>query len=130
MADDGKEGKEGKEGDDSDRRPVRRSPLVLRPPEDNALAGGKLDLRAVLSHGDRIPRLILDLILPDSGKAPSTGEGGGSEEQALGGGVIGGAWGRDLPVILLDEENKGNDDDGGGTLESVRVASKGGWMFI
>ena len=73
-------GKEGK-GDDSDDRPVRRSPLVLLP-EENALEDGKLDLHAVLSHGDGVPRLILDLLLP-------------------------------------------------ATLESaVRVASKGGWMFI
>ena len=80
MADDGKEDKEGGGGN---ARPVRRPPLVLQLPEGNALEGGKLDLRAVLAHGDRVPRLILDLLLPD-------------------------------------------------TLESssVRVASKGGWMFI
>ena len=75
------EGKEGKEGGDGDGRPARRPPLALQLPEGNALEGGKLDLHAVLSHGDRVPRLILDLLLP-------------------------------------------------ATLESVRVASKGGWMFI
>ena len=78
---DGMEGKEGKEGGDGDGRPARRPPLALQLPEGNALEGGKLDLHAVLSHGDRVPRLVLDLLLP-------------------------------------------------ATLESVRVASKGGWMFV
>jgi hypothetical protein len=77
MADDGKESKG--EDDGGGGRPVRRPPLVLQLPK--ALEGGKLDLHAVLAHGDRVPRVILDLLL-----------------QA--------------------------------TLESVRVASKGGWMFI
>ena len=61
--------------------PVRRPPLVLQLPVRNTFEGGTLDLHAVLAHGDRVPRLILDLLLP-------------------------------------------------ATLESVRVASKGGWMFI
>jgi len=76
MAEDGKESK-GEDGGGG--RPVRRPPLVLQLPK--ALERGKLDLHAVLAHGDRVPRVILDLLLP-------------------------------------------------ATLESVRVASKGGWMFI
>ena len=76
MADDGKE---SKGEDDGGGRPVRRPPLILQLPK--ALEGGKLDLHAVLAHGDRVPRLILDHLLP-------------------------------------------------ATLESLRVASKGGWMFI
>ena len=86
----GKEGKdgEGKEGYDGDGRPVRRSPLELQLPEGNALEGGKLNLHAVLAHGDRVPRLILNLLLPDTLDSDP------------------------LPLV-----------------ESVRVASKGGWMF-
>jgi hypothetical protein len=58
MADDATESK----GEDGGGRPVRRPPLVLQLPK--ALEGGKLDLHAVLAHGDGVPRLILDLLLP------------------------------------------------------------------
>jgi hypothetical protein len=82
-SDDGHDGKESKgEDDGGGGRPVP-PPLLLQLPK--ALEGGKLDLHAVLAHGDRVPRLILDLLLPAACLA---------------------------------------------TLESVRVASKGGWMFI
>ena len=70
-------------------KPVRRPPITLLLPGGYAFKDGKLDLHAVLAHGDRVPRLILDLLLPATLDTDS------------------------LPLV-----------------ESVRVASKGGWMFI
>ena len=69
--------------------PVRRPSLVLQLPVRNTFEGGTLDLHAVLAHGDRVPRLILDLLLQAS-----------------------------------------LDSDPLPRVESVRVTSKGGWMFI
>jgi hypothetical protein len=91
------DGKESKGEDDGGGRPVRRPPLVVQLPK--ALEGGKLDLHAVLTHGDRVPRVILDLL---------------------------------LQAMLESQESVRVASKGGWmfTLESVRVASKGGWIFV